>query len=177
MDVSPEKLRWAEKLAADGNRDAQAFLGNVYYMGLGRPRDFARAAEWYLKAGAQGDIRAQERLHNMYYRGRIGGKRDPIQAAFWAKAAAESGNVRMQAELARMYLRGYGIEKDLVLARAWFVIAELYGYYSWLDRQVWKLAERDLSETDQLRVSRFVSDWQTKKNWRPEALKKRSGHE
>jgi tetratricopeptide (TPR) repeat protein len=54
-----EKLR---KAAEQGDADAQYKLGMLYFEGDGVPQDFDKAAEWCLKAAAQGNKKAKEFL-------------------------------------------------------------------------------------------------------------------
>ena len=41
----------------------------MYYNGLGVEKDYQKAKEWYEKAAAQGNARAQTNLGDMYYNG------------------------------------------------------------------------------------------------------------
>jgi len=54
-----ERLREA---AEQGNADAQFKLGNSYFTGQGEVRDYAKAAEWFRKAVAQGHGEAKDWL-------------------------------------------------------------------------------------------------------------------
>ncbi len=75
-------------LAADGDKQAQTYVGQIYEKGLGRPADFAKAAEWYKKAAEQNFAPAQTALAVLYERGNIGGKADTMAAlALYRKAA------------------------------------------------------------------------------------------
>jgi hypothetical protein len=75
-------------LAADGDKQAQMYVGQIYEKGLGRPADYSKAAEWYKKAADQNFPAAQTALAMLYERGVVGSKADPMAAlALYRKAA------------------------------------------------------------------------------------------
>jgi Caspase domain/Sel1 repeat len=75
-------------LAADGDKQAQTYVGQIYEKGLGRPADFVKAAEWYKKAADQDFPPAQTALAMLYERGIVNGKAEPLVAlALYRKAA------------------------------------------------------------------------------------------
>ncbi len=53
-------------LAERGDVKAQYDLGNMYYLGMGAPRDDAQAMRWWRKAAGQGHASAQFALTFMY---------------------------------------------------------------------------------------------------------------
>jgi TPR repeat protein len=55
-------LREWRPLAEQGDADAQARLGFLYYQRLGVPQDVAEAAKWFRKAAEQGLACAQYNL-------------------------------------------------------------------------------------------------------------------
>jgi TPR repeat protein len=81
---------WA-RLAANGDRDATAALAGLYRQGLGVPRDAARAAALYRRAGLSGHVIAQTNLGEMLAQGE-GIKRDGAGAWAWFRLAADGGN-------------------------------------------------------------------------------------
>ncbi|MCI0467446.1 MAG: sel1 repeat family protein [Beijerinckiaceae bacterium] len=58
------------ELAAEGDANAQTYLGYMYDHGLGVPQNFMVAAGWYRCASQQGNPRAQYFLGLMYDKGR-----------------------------------------------------------------------------------------------------------
>jgi len=57
-------------LAAEAdNPNAETMLGLSYQFGLGAPKDFAQAAQWYQRAAEQGEAEAQVRLGLLYFNG------------------------------------------------------------------------------------------------------------
>jgi TPR repeat protein len=54
-------LREWRPLAEQGDAGAQFYLGTLYAFGRGLPQDHAAARQWFEKAAAQGDVRAQNK--------------------------------------------------------------------------------------------------------------------
>ncbi len=105
-------------LADQGNADAQAILGFMYYTGKGVPQNYVQAVKWYRLAADQGYARAQTNLGFMYDSGQ-GVPRDYVQAVKWYRLAADQGNARAQTNLGVMYRNGQGVPRDYVLAYMW----------------------------------------------------------
>lgn len=77
--------------AEAGDLEAQNYLGVHYYLGLGVPRDWQQALQWYDKAAKQGDPGAQVNCGLMFQNGY--GTNPDIGAAFmWYYAAYRQGN-------------------------------------------------------------------------------------
>jgi len=55
--------------AETDNPNAETMLGLIYQYGLGAPKDYAQAAQWYQKAAEQGGAEAQIRLGLLYFNG------------------------------------------------------------------------------------------------------------
>lgn len=70
---------------------AQFELGKKYYLGDGAPKDEVKAADWFEKAAAQGDIRAQAYLGLIYDIGDLR-PQDYVLAYAWLTLAALHGN-------------------------------------------------------------------------------------
>ena len=90
-------------------------LGNHYKWGEGVPSDNRAAAEWALKAYAQGQINEQHNLGYIYLVG-LGVPQDYQQAASWYRKAAEQCDIDSLTYLGEMYEKGQGVPKDFVLA-------------------------------------------------------------
>ena len=56
-----EALRWYRKAAEQGDALAQAYLSLAYRRELGVPRDYPKAARWYLKLFGQCALRTARR--------------------------------------------------------------------------------------------------------------------
>lgn len=103
-----ENLRRAfamlQQAAAQGNADAEVNLGILLFngesSGLFRgPTHYDQAMAWFQKAAAQGDVRADMFIAQMYAEG-AGVKRDMAQAQSWWTKAAADGGPWMQRQLA-----------------------------------------------------------------------------
>ena len=62
-----------------GDADAQNYVGEIYLKGLGTTPDYAKAAQWFEKAAAQGSRRARINLGYMYEQG-LGVSQDTARA-------------------------------------------------------------------------------------------------
>ena len=80
-----------ERLANQGDADAQVSLGEMYDEGKGVEQDHAKAAYWYEKAADQGNMHAQLYLGMAYYHG-TGVPQDKQKGCTLFKAAAEQGH-------------------------------------------------------------------------------------
>ncbi len=90
-----KEFRLLKGLAEQGDADAQFNLGIMYTNGEGVPKDYAKAAYWFLKAAEQGDAKAQSNLGVMYEKGG-GVPKDYVQAYAWMGIAATQGNANAQ---------------------------------------------------------------------------------
>ncbi|HEB81307.1 MAG TPA: hypothetical protein ENJ11_00430, partial [Gammaproteobacteria bacterium] len=110
-----------KELADKNYPAAQAKLGHMYERGMGMAVDYDKAAQWYLKAIKNGNVRALAHLGFLYERG-LGVRRDLDRARELYQQAADSGDHSGQSRLAMLYLQGRGVEQDpkkaMELARA-----------------------------------------------------------
>ncbi len=86
---SPE-IRALQDRALAGEGGAQAALAQRYHRGDGVLQDYARAAEWALRAAQQGDAMAQNLL-GRYLSAGLGVEQDSEQAVYWMRQAAAQG--------------------------------------------------------------------------------------
>ncbi len=120
-------VSYYERAAATGLADAQYAMSQIYANGVGgKPRDDAQARRLLAQAARQNYDTAQIDLAAWMIEGR-GGGRDLKSAFGWMKQAAEGGNVAAQNRLAKLYMQGIGIDPDLVLAAAWYIVARRAG--------------------------------------------------
>ncbi len=108
-----------QKLAAQGNAEAQYELGECYLWGYGVDVDEAEAIKWYRKAAEQGHADARYILGEFYYNG-IGVNKDLTEAAKWYLLAAEHGHAKAQYDFGRCYSGGEGVDKDAAQAVTWY---------------------------------------------------------
>lgn len=73
------------------------------YYNPGPEQDYAKAAEWFLKAAERGQVDAQFALGTMYLEGQ-GVPRDPDQSMFWLCRASEQWDLVAIALVLRMYI-------------------------------------------------------------------------
>ncbi len=107
-----------ERLARNGDTEAQFVLGLLHSDGAGVPRNYEKAFFWYHEAAQQNHIDAQYNLAHLYLNG-DGVKKDLVQAIYWWHKAAENGHVRAQYNLGFAYFRGIGINQDHQQALIW----------------------------------------------------------
>ena len=79
-------------LARSGNADAEELIGVMHAMGLGVPRDDARAFDWYLRAAMKGHPGAQSGVGWYYEVGRGLPAPDPVRAYLWYTLSAIGGD-------------------------------------------------------------------------------------
>ena len=84
-----EKLAGWKQKAEGGDAKGQYFLGVMYALGDGVPKDAAKAVEWQQKAAAQGNADAQYILGSMYSKGQ-GVPKDYVLAHMWTTIAVTS---------------------------------------------------------------------------------------
>jgi len=82
-------------------------------------KDDARAREVCGWLAERGDPGAQNKLANLWFDGR-GGGRDIREALRWDKLGAEQGHGRSMNNLGWMYEKGQGVPRDLAQARYWY---------------------------------------------------------
>ncbi len=81
-----------EPLAAQGNAEAQYWLGSMYFNGLGSIlQDYKAAMKWVHQAAVQGHASAQFVLGHMYAAGE-GAEQDYQEAVKWFRLAAAQGH-------------------------------------------------------------------------------------
>ena len=108
-----------QRLANQGDAEAQFNLGWMYYQGEGVRQDYAKAFEWYKKVANQGDSNAQFVLGLLYYKGE-GVRQDYAKAAQWFLKVANQGDSDAQAMLGVMYNKGKGVRQNVAIAKEWF---------------------------------------------------------
>ncbi|MCX7184082.1 MAG: tetratricopeptide repeat protein [Nitrosospira sp.] len=81
-----------EPLAAQGNAEAQYWLGSIYFNGQGGMlQDYKVAMKWVHQAATQGHAGAQFTLGHMYAAGE-GAEQDYQEAVKWFRLAAAQGH-------------------------------------------------------------------------------------
>lgn len=116
-----DRIRQYQKLAEEGNAEAQVALGEVYGSRLGEANT-TEAIKWYRKAADQGSVRAQFKLGSCYAEG-LGVAKDVVEAIRWFQLAADQEESYSQYYLGQFYEEGIGVEKDEVEAAKWYIKA------------------------------------------------------
>jgi TPR repeat protein len=117
-----------ERLAQQGNADAQFYLGRMAAGGMGVPKDIAQAISWYHLAAQQGHTEAQARLGSHYLLGTGVGQSD-LEAVRWSRLAAEKGHGGAAYNLAKLYRKGgEGVPADQAEAAKWGKVAMAKGF-------------------------------------------------
>ncbi len=128
-----ESFEWLQKAANQGHAGAQSSLGQMYthdqYFSSFNaydtippadiPQDYAKAANWFLKAAVQGDPYSQRRLGDLHKYGE-GVPRSREQAAAWYSHAAGRGDSTAQRLLGDLYCFGAGVPQDYTHAALWY---------------------------------------------------------
>ena len=91
-------------------------------------KDDAHAVIWIQKAADQGYAEAQEKLGEMYARGRGGLAKDDAQAVSLFRKAAEQGFAQAQFTLGWAYDTGDGVPVDIIEGERWLRKAADQGY-------------------------------------------------
>lgn len=102
----------AEQAVARNEAPSITLLGVLYEQGLGVPPDLAKAAEWYAKGAALGDVHAQFALGMMLVEGR-GLKENKVKAAQFFELAAAKNHAIAIYNLALLYVEGIARPQDL----------------------------------------------------------------
>src|SRR5262245_41144783 len=119
--------RMMRELAEGGDRDAQYFLGQVFYDPAWGQQNYREAFQWFQKAAEQGHVEAQHFIGIMYSRGSHVAA-DQEMAVRWYRKAAEGGSPSAMFDLAYRYETGRGVERDLKLAARWYERAVASGF-------------------------------------------------
>jgi TPR repeat protein len=134
------------KLADQNNPVAQYWLAHMTELGLGVPRNPARAVELYRKAAAQDNVTAELRLGEIYLYGDLVPP-DFSLAKFYLDKAVLHGNSRAAMLLGQMYQFGMGTAVDQKQAYAWSEVSALEGNVT--ARRERNASLRDLGSGDQ----------------------------
>jgi hypothetical protein len=158
--------KWLSLAAAQGDADAQFWLGTAYQRGWFGGFDDREAFHWIRKAAAQGLPMAQFSLGQMYEDGEGVPECDSLAASLYRKAADHSpayvGGV-WEAEVQLAYMYRDGRLKDKVQAYMWFAIVG-----SSLDPPVdgdVKEVARHMTRAQIVQAQRLAEDWIKRHPW------------
>ena len=158
--------KWFRLAAAQGDANAQFWLGAAYQRGWFGAFDDQEALKWLRKAAAQGLPNAQFRLGQMYEDGEGVPESNPLAASWYRKAADHSpgylGGV-WEAEVQLAYMYRDGRLKDKVQAYMWFAIVG-----SSLDPPTdddMKRVARHMTRAQIVQAQRLAEDWVKRHPW------------
>ena len=114
-----ELLEKCRKAAAEGDAEAQRFMGEAFRYGRGVEQDYQEALGWFLKSALQGNASAEAQLGDMHLFG-LGTEKNNDEAFSWYLKAAEHGNAEAQNNVAFLFINGLGTEKDDAKAAEWY---------------------------------------------------------
>ncbi len=151
-------LDWLQRIAADGDHDAQIDLGVRYRDGVGLKQNDALAVQWYRRASDGGHLGGHDSLGWMYKMGR-GVARDDTAALTLFRRSADGGHNQGMFNLGVMLKDGRGAKVDRVAAYRWLHIAATRGHR-------WAGAARDDLRTE-LTARQIEAAEQAARAWRP----------
>ena len=111
----PRVLESCARLADDGDRVCQFFMGMLYKYGWGVNRDLGIAVDWLKKSSDQDLSHAQEALGDCYLHG-LGVTKDYSEALRLFRLAEKKGNLWAIYQIGLMYRNGQQVQRDLVEA-------------------------------------------------------------
>ena len=143
-------LKYFNKAAQLGDKEAMFCLGIAYENGYGVERNWESALKWYHMAAIMGHKEAQCSTAVYMYNGMgtISGERLYDQSFYWMNRAANAGNPTAQYFLGKYYTDGTGCSINYTEAVKWFCKAaaqghkyakqELYGLgFTFEDGELW----------------------------------------
>jgi len=175
VDYGQLTLAEVQKLAEQGDPEAQVRLGFMYLYGQGVPQDGAEgegvpqdpaeAMRWYRMAAEQGHVVGQYQL-GLNYRGVEGIPQDYTESVKWLRAAAEQGHVLSMVWLGASYEKSVGVPQDYVQAHKWFNLATVSEAASKSSRERGVTVRDDLAERmtrEQIaEAQRLATEWEPK---------------
>ena len=115
-----EAARWFRMAADQENVIAQVKLADMYWYGVGVPKDYYEAVTWYRKAAQQEQIpvlgkssrrAAQDALGTAYMKG-VGAPQNDLEAIKWFMKAADKSDPVKENNLGCMYRDGKGVAQS-----------------------------------------------------------------
>ena len=104
--------------AEKGNSGAMLALGSYYEQGVGTPRSYVKALEWYGKAAAAGQAEGYYNVGVCHEIG-MGSTGDMAKAIKNYEKAAELGLPLAMYKLSSIYISGAGVNKDVAKGLSW----------------------------------------------------------
>ena len=112
----------------------------------------------------QGNVKAQNTLGKMYYKGE-GVPKDYQLAMKWYRKSAVQGHAGAQYYLGQMYKEGHGVREDKVLAHKWFNLAAAQGHKSAAGNRN-SLAQHMMTPSQIQEAQRLAKNFKPKKEFK-----------
>lgn len=122
-----EARKWYDRARDVGHIPAAKVLGDLYYEGIGGPRDVKKAVAAYKQAAVLDYAPAQAALAAILHDGETGVPQDRAKALAWYHAAARYNHPGALYALARAYDLGEGVKADPQRAIGFYKSAALQG--------------------------------------------------
>ena len=119
VSVMAADFNQTQRLANQGDAEAQYNLALMYDEGEEVRQDHFKAFEWYQKAANQGFASAQFNLGVMYRSGE-GVRQDYAKALQWYQKAANQRYAASQYNIGILYYNGDGVSQDYAKAKEYF---------------------------------------------------------
>ena len=113
IDQASNVFKFQQKLAMNGNEQAQYKLATMYETGDGVETDLEQAKHWYTKASALGNKAAEDRNTYLQIKQRGFNKTTDTAWLNGIKADADDNKVEALRLLGQLYRQGLGVDKDL----------------------------------------------------------------
>ena len=107
--------------ANNNHRPAYPIIAQRFELGLGTARSEAKALDWYLRGGTNGDQASQLKLAAIYDRSSNRTIRSDSASRHWYEQAASGDNPSHEAEyrLALIYFQGEGVRRSDEVGLRW----------------------------------------------------------
>jgi hypothetical protein len=139
------RVRW-ERLAKEGDCDAQFRLATLYFLGKGVPQSYETTHQWLLRAANQGQAFAQALLAAMYAENSVHGNAD--------------GRTVMHFDCSK----GCGVKKDMITAYKWMRLSERSAVY----KENREGAEKEAAQYGRYLTADQIAEAERQiKSWRP----------
>ena len=142
--IDKDELEEIQKLADEGDKEAQFKIGYYYFTGLGKPQSYKDAYKWYTLASDQGEQFSSFNLGHIFYTGLYTYPRNLDTSFKYFKKSAEMGNAIAQYFIGLMYKLGDGIKQDKINSYVWINMSaaqenkEAIKLRKWYDRRLSK---------------------------------------
>ena len=108
-----------ERLAREGDMDAQYLMGKLYRDGPLLTPDSMKARYWFWQAAQQGHMYAQYSLGKLQLSDDVE-VHDPESGMHWLEISAQNGNDYAAYRLGKEYYKGHNVPRSYMTAAQWF---------------------------------------------------------